>query len=126
MPKIAFLRPTESVDLDRGRLDSLCRCIGPSATGEIACRAMEELAVRQSSISAALCDKDLPTVARLARSMVGIADQLGLVTLAKTSEHLARTARTKDDNAIAALGARLCRVGDQSLVAIWDLQDLSV
>ncbi|MEM9579926.1 MAG: hypothetical protein AAF891_04505, partial [Pseudomonadota bacterium] len=59
-------------------------------------------------------------------SLVGIGDQIGLQTLARVAEDVTSCIDSGDWVALGATFARLVRSGDQSLSAIWDLQDVTV
>ena len=126
MGKVQYLRVPDHIEVNRGQLDTLCGQIGPQATEEVVCRAMEELAVRLGSISTHLCDGEAEPVAKLARSMVGIADQVGLVTLATAARNLSDAAASGDHHAMTATGVRLARVGDSSLLEVFCIQGLSI
>ena len=61
-----------------------------------------------------------------ARSLGRVAGQVGMVTLARVACDVAECAGRGDTVAAAATWARLERISDRSLVAAWDMQDISV
>lgn len=108
------------------RLDGLCRQLGEDGAEDVICRAIEDLARRLS-----LCERqwrldDRGGLRKTARSMIAIADQVGMATLARVARDVTDTADSGDPPALAATLFRLIRIGEKSLTAIWDSQDLSV
>jgi hypothetical protein len=53
-----------------------------------------------------------------------LADKIGMVTLARVAQDVGLCAGRSDAAALAATLARLTRIGDRSLSAVWDLQDV--
>ena len=64
---------------------------------------------------------DLPA---LADRIVATADRFGMSTFARTARDLGHLATRQDCVALAAVLSRLIRVGEASLAAVWDMQDL--
>lgn len=58
--------------------------------------------------------------------MVAIAEQIGMAGLARVAGDVTNAIDEGDAVATAATLCRMIRVGERSLTAIWDLQDLSV
>ena len=61
-----------------------------------------------------------------ARSLVAISDQVGMTTLARVARDVTAAIDCGDDAALSATLFRLIRIGERSLTAVWDLQDLSL
>lgn len=120
------LRPDESVRLERGRLAALYASLGEVHAEEIICRAMEELAMRLALMERAYASGETKALARGARGLVAIADQVGMTSLARVAGDVAVCAERGDTPAIAATLSRLLRISDRSLTAVWDPADLSV
>lgn len=121
---VATLTFEEPTRLDRNALESLYRQLGPSGAENVVCRAMEEIAVRLSDIAPLYRAGRTDELARLARSLVGIASQIGLQSLARVAEDVSCCAARQDRTGLAATLCRLERVGDHSLTAIWDHRDI--
>jgi NAD(P)H-nitrite reductase large subunit len=116
----------EDVRLDRDRLRILAADLGEIGAERVIGRAIEEIAVRLTRIENAYAEGDVRRVAKGARSLIAIADQTGLSTVRDIAADV--TALCSDDSG-AALGAcvsRLIRVGEMSLVTIWDVHDVSL
>lgn len=119
------LRPEEPVRLDRARIETLHAALGPAQAEEIVCRAMEELAVRLALLERGYAARDVAALAKGARSLVAIAEQIGMAALARVAADVAACADRRDGPALAATLGRLLRLGDRSLTAVWDAADLS-
>ncbi len=121
-----FLKRREKVQMDAEKVTKLFARLGDGAAEEAICRAMEELAARLMAAQTALVTGDMVRVAKAARGMIGIAEEVGLVSLARVASDVAFCAGERDPAAAAATLARLERVGDKSMTGIWDLRDLSI
>ncbi len=73
-------------------------------------------------IAAAWDGSDLALVRMRALGLQGMADRLGLTLLAQVAGDVIALCGARDDAALAATVARLDRVGERSLCAIWDAQ----
>jgi HPt (histidine-containing phosphotransfer) domain-containing protein len=123
--QVATLTYDEPVRLNRDNLDTLHRQLGASGAENVICRAMEELAVRLSDMAPLYRSERTGDLARLAHSLIGIASQIGLQTLARVAGDVSHCATVNDRIALAATLCRLERIGDRSLTAVWDLQDMT-
>ncbi|MEM9549702.1 MAG: hypothetical protein AAGA05_00920 [Pseudomonadota bacterium] len=123
---IIVLRREESVRVDPDQLGALYRQLGESGAEDVVCRAIEELAVRLSHCERMWRSQDLPGLRKSARSLIAIAEQIGMNSLARVADDVTRTIDQHDQVAQAATLTRLMRIGERSLTAVWDLQDLSV
>ncbi|SLN15613.1 hypothetical protein AQS8620_00294 [Aquimixticola soesokkakensis] len=123
---VTNLKPEAGVRVDRERLEQLYVQLGHSSAEGVIARAMEELAVRLARVEACYRKGEIDKMARAARSMVAISEQIGLETFAQVSSNVADLSTRGDDTALAACVARLMRIGEGSLIAVWDLQDMSV
>ena len=120
------LEQNEPVRLDPDRLDNLYRQLGTGAAENVICRAIEELALRLTRCELHWRRQNWEALYKGARSLVGIADQVGMTALVRVAGDVAGAAESGDPAAIGATLFRLIRVGEKSLVAVWDAQDLSV
>lgn len=123
---VVKLRPDGSVDLDRERLDQLYGQLGTTGADGVVSRAMEELAVRLAKVESAYKKGNLEELHRSARSMVAISDQIGMMSFAMVASDVSTLAQTEDSTALAACVDRLMRIGENSLLAVWDLQGASL
>lgn len=124
--KIVTLEQKESVRLDPDRLNGLYRQLGDTNAVDVLCRTVEELAVRLSNCERLWRKRDWVGLRKCARSLVAIAEQVGMTALARVAGDVALTVDTGDAVATGATLSRLIRVGERSLTAVWDQQDLSI
>lgn len=126
MKHITQIKPQESVAVDSERLKALYAQLGDVSAEDVVCRAMEELALRLS-----FCDRLHRTTAlvelrKSVRSLIAIADQIGMSAVSEVAVHVTNCIDQNDRIALAATMGRLTRVGEESLTAIWDLQDIPI
>ncbi|MEM6636734.1 MAG: hypothetical protein AAF667_12695 [Pseudomonadota bacterium] len=122
----SMLEIDEGVHIDHTRLAELSAQLGPAAAEDVMCRGVEEVSIQICKIEAALRRADIYEVAKLARGLMCMADTVGLATLARVAGDVANCASFGDHVALAATVRRLGRIGDGSVVAVWDLHGMSV
>lgn len=123
---VSKLRPDGSVELDQKRLDQLYSQLGTSAADGVVCRAMEELAIRLAKVESCFKKSEFKELQRAARSMIAIAEQIGMVTFSRVASDVNALSLSDDAAALAACVERLMRIGENSLLAVWTLQDASL
>ncbi len=110
----------EPARLNHERLRRLFAELGPEAGEAVVTRALEELAVRLARLGRAQSAGDIDALHRTARGMAAIAEQLGMEALARAARDACACAAAGDAVALAAVLARLDRLGERSLLAVWD------
>lgn len=120
---VSRLRPEEPARFNPERLEHLCDEIG-----EI--RAEHEVASALQAINL-----HLQTIRRLhpvgadllrpVRNLATASDRIGMATLARVARDVLVCIGSGDQVALAATHARLLRVGERSIHAIWDLEDVT-
>lgn len=126
MTHVSVLKVEEEIRLDPDRLGALYYQLGDRGAEDVVCRAMEELAVRLGDLDARFRAADWTEVARLSRGLIAIAEQIGMVGLARVAQDVCNSAKIGDMPAVSATLARLGRIADRSLTEVWDAQDLSL
>ncbi|SEQ16240.1 hypothetical protein [Thalassovita taeanensis] len=126
MDHITLLRPDEAVRLDSDQLGELYDQLGEAGAEDVVCRAMEELAARLTHAERLYRSEEQAEMRKNVRSLVGISEQIGMWSLARAAQNVINCIDAADRVALAATLARLLRIGEQSLSAVWDLQDLSI
>lgn len=124
--ELLVLKHDESVRLDPDRLGGLYRQLGDRATEDVICRAIEELALRLTHCERLWRQQDRAGLRKAVRSLIAIADQIGMTTLARVATDVTAAVDAADEPAIGATLFRLMRIGEKSLTAVWDLQEFSV
>lgn len=126
MSVLAVLRHEEGVRLDPDPLVALYSELGENGAERVICRAMEELAARLSEMMRHADEGQIEPLIRSARLLGKVADQIGMATLARVATDVVRTTEAGDLTSQAATLARLARIGDRSLTAVWDLRDMTI
>lgn len=124
--KVTMLMQNEAVRLDQERLRALYGQLGEAGAEDVICRAMEELAIRLTCAERMYRSGQVSDLRKSVRSMAAIADQVGMYLLARVARDVTSVIDLGNENALAATLARLLRIGDRSLTAVWDIRDLSV
>jgi hypothetical protein len=123
---IITLNPAEHVRLDRDRIVELGMRLGPVGAEDLISRTMEDLAVMLARIGRAYQAVDLAELARTAADIRQHAAHIGMTKLARVAADVEDLARGKDSATLAAVVDRLSRLGERSLMAVWDLQEHSL
>lgn len=126
MRSISFLQHFDVIHVDPDRLDALHDHLGEAAAEDVIVRALEEIAVRCARLDEARTVSDTGRIQSISRSISAIADQVGLITLARVARDVASCAAWADGPALAATLSRFSRVADRSLTAVWDFEGQSI
>ena len=120
---VTVLRFEEPARFDPDRLERLCRDIGET-------QAEYEVAVGLERIMIALAQIDCvdSTLERkkIVAEIADSASKIGMATLARVARDVHIVMARQDMAAIRATLARLRRVGERSVHAIYDIEDMSV
>jgi hypothetical protein len=123
---ITLLKPNEPVGVDHDQISGLYATLGENAAEDVVCRAMEELALRLAHCDRLHRNEEWVELRKSSRSLIAIADQIGMTKLAHVANDVTQCIDEGDRTALAATLSRLMRIGECSLSAIWDLQDLTI
>ncbi len=116
----------EDAHVDRNRLTELRIRLGDVGTENLVCRTMEELAVLLAKVHTALIRGHLYEVHAAAGKIASKSDHVGLTTLGNVAKDVHDLAATDNAAALSACAARLSRVGEGSLIAVWGDENLSM
>lgn len=115
----------EPARFNPGQLEQLCINMGET-------RAEAEVAYALQRLSALLAEVALlrdtgrrDHLEEVLAALIRDAELIGMATLARVGRHVLDCLGSGDPTALAATLARLERVGDRSIHAVWDLDDLS-
>ena len=120
MAQITSLAITEPVRVDARRVGDIVGELGETAAQNVIGLALEQLAVALTATDAALEAGDLALAVGHAERLSRLAWQIGLLSLAGVAMDLGALAERGQAPALSAVRARLLRVGNRSLTAIWD------
>ena len=123
MTEISFILSNEVVRFDPDRIGALEFELGPEATEDVLFEATERLVDRLVDLRQAYADDDRDLVAGIAQAMVEIADQVGLVTVARVAGDVLTCASRNDEAAFHATSARLIRIGEGCVTGAFEFSD---
>ncbi|MCR8724228.1 hypothetical protein [Frigidibacter sp. ROC022] len=122
---MSMLDMREHVALDRSPIEEMCRSLGVEKAERLVGGAMEELAVWISRADPMWRQGRIEELRQLAGQVAPLAERLGMPNLAAVAAQLVALCARDDPAALAAVASRMIRLGESSLVAIWELQNLS-
>lgn len=124
--QVLQIKPMEQVQLDQDRLGALYSQLGPAGAENVVCRALEELAYRLAHCTALYQAKKWDELRKNTRSLVAIAEQVGMSALSHVAGDVTYCLDRADWTGVASTLSRMIRVGERSLTAVWDIQDFSI
>lgn len=124
MTQVTVLQQGEGPCIDGDMLDVLYQKLGARAAENLLSHAIEELAVSLTLAGDLYEAANIPDLRRTVVDLGRVADQIGLTGMSLVAHHVIRSIDQSDGVALAATMARLVRVGQSSLTAIWDGQEI--
>jgi hypothetical protein len=119
------LRHDEPTRFDAERLEELCLTLGEAQAEMEVAEALKRIATTIDELDW-LISAASPSLLQLCLASLGRdADMIGMATLAKVAEAASDCLDHDDAVARAAAFARLRRIGERSIRAVWDLDDIS-
>ncbi|WP_439136527.1 hypothetical protein [Roseicyclus sp.] len=115
----------EPARFNPSQLELLCDHLGEHRAEAEVAYALERIAKSLTEIGCVKLRADREALEKVLASLVGDARLIGMATLAQAGRHVLDCLDHGDPIALAATLARLERVGNRSIDAIWDLEDLS-
>lgn len=112
--------------MDPAQIETLCADLGRSGAENVICRAMEELAQRLCALQEQAMSGPREDLHKGLRALAAIADQIGLCSLSRVAHDVMACIELGDVVAEAATLARLARIGERSLTALWDINEFSL
>lgn len=126
MSAIEKLRMDEPVRLDPDRLVVLYAELGQFAAERLIAAAMEDLAVHLVAVQLAAKDQRVDLLDRASIEIARLSRQVGMMLLSRVALDLRDCVQNDDRIGQAAVLARLVRLAERSLTAVWDYQDMQV
>lgn len=123
---VTSLVPHVTAFVDPARIDVLVKQIGIGAAERFVGRALEDLALILNTLERAEAAGDGPGIVSSAEALTMIAEELGLMTMAQVCCDVKCAIDQGNEAAAHAIVARLMRVGERSLVAVWTEHDMSL
>lgn len=126
MTQVMRIKPVENIRVDSDQLCALYAQLGEEGAEDVVCRAIEELAVRLANCEQMWRENRFEDLRKNARSLIAISDQVGMHKLSVVARDVTICIDDRDGTAVAATLSRLMRIGERSLTAIWDMQDVPI
>jgi hypothetical protein len=114
------------VRLDRSQLEMLYQNLGPVGGDKVVTHALEDIAVTLAQVTEQYGSGEIEALRGSVKDLIALAQQVGMTLLARVGRDVLALSHGYDAAAFSATMARLGRTGEASLVAVWDLQDLSL
>jgi hypothetical protein len=115
----------EPARFNPGQLEKLCDRLGEQRAEAEVALALDRLSRQLDAVARLRAGGDRPALEAALAALVADAQLIGMATLAGVGRHVLDCLGSGDGIALAATMARLERVGDRSIHAVWDLEDLS-
>lgn len=122
---VTMLPLGEPARFNPGQLEKLCEKLGDLRAETEVAHALDRLSVLLDDLARCRRGGGYGALSVLLAALVQDAQLIGMATLARVGQDVQDCLRSGDATALAATLARLLRVGDRSIHAIWDLEDVS-
>lgn len=115
----------EPARFNPGQLEELCSRMGETLAEAEVGHALQRLSAHLAEVTRLRATDRRDDLAAALAAVIGDAQLIGMATLARVGRHVLDCLDSGDPTALAATLARLDRIGDRSIHAVWDLEDLS-
>jgi len=115
----------EQIRLDREQLEALYASLGPTGADMVLGNALEDLALTLARLARHDREGRTDALRTDLRQLIALARQVGMTLLARVARDVLDLSESNDTAAFAATMARLERIGEDSLFAVWDIPDIS-
>lgn len=116
----------EKVFVDNMVLSDLAKKLGEVGADQSVTHALEQSLASLCSMQKAMALGKTQDLIAVADHLVEVAQNVGMTTYAKVARDVRDCALAENHVALASTMARLHRIGDRSILAVWGLEDLSV
>ena len=123
MEHVKLNLPDEHSCLDIKPLLSICRNLAVPQAAELLCREMEQLAALLTECQKGYAKSEYSVVRQKFDELEAFSKLIGLPVLESVARDVQNCIEVYDPVALSATMSRLLRMGEQSLTALWDLQD---
>ena len=123
---IKTLAVNDHIQSDHYRLLELQLRFGRSKADAKLCEIQKDLAVQLAKVHVLLARGDLAAVQGAATKILDLATHVGLETLAVVAADIVQVTSGRDGTALAAVAARLSRVGEHALIAAKDVGNRTI
>jgi hypothetical protein len=123
---ILRLQHKEHVRLDHSQLKVLYQSLGPAGADKVLAHALDDLSTTLVTAAEHYRLGEIEPLRAAVKTVIALAQQVGMTMLARVGRDVLALSQTYDAAAFGATMARFERIGEGSLMAVWDLQDLSL
>lgn len=123
--RVTVLQMEEPARFNPDRLERLCAEIGEIRAEHEVAKALEDISRHLLDIERIDPVGGQNRLAVPVQALVDASEHIGMATLARVGRDVMACLAHRDTVALAATNSRLRRVGDRSIHAIWDLENLS-
>jgi hypothetical protein len=116
--ELYHIASSESAALDTSRILGLRQSLGDQRCREVVSEVVFHLTDRLGLLQTALGAGDSAEAQVLASRLSSLSEQVGLSDFARVARDLADCLESGDEVAVAAVGARLMRLGEESLFSV--------
>jgi len=121
------LRPSERIIIDSATLGDVFKRLGNRRGEDFVMETVESISDTLAEVDAEIrTDDHLAEIAPRALYVSHLSDEIGLTSLARVARDLRTAALRADVVACRAVWERLVRIGDRSLMQIWEQPGLSM
>ncbi len=122
---VTYLRIDEPARFNPERLEHLCAELGEARAETKVADALETIGALVRQIECLDPFQDWGALKEPLEALIKASDLIGMATLARVARDVLGCMERNDAVALASTLSRLHRVGERSILAIWDLEDLS-
>jgi hypothetical protein len=115
----------EPARFNPGQLEQLCIRMGESRAEAEVGHALQRLATLLAEVALLRRGGRRDDLEEVLAALIRDAQLIGMASLARVGRHVLDCLDSGDATALAATLSRLERIGDRSIHAVWDLEDLS-
>lgn len=124
MIAITRLEPSDSITVDHAVVSALFRTHGAIVAEDLLMDHVTALTEGIAALDSRIAASSAHGMIDKLRALAALAGQIGLASLAQALGAVAQATQAGNSTALPALWDRVKRIGDRSLVMLWDLPQL--
>lgn len=124
MTAITRLEPSEPIAVDRAVIAALFRTKGALIAEDVLMGHVAQITDRIAALDSVVAAPHRVPIAETTQVLSELAGEIGLISLAQTLTAVSRADAAGNQAALPALWNRVKRIGDLSLVELWEMPQL--
>jgi len=117
------LRHDDIIEIDEEALEAVYAAHGHASGDRVICKAIEDIAVRIAKVERHVSRGKFESISCIVDDIKKMSPEIGLRTLAQVATDVDILLERSDNAALIACVHRMVRVGEKSLLAVWDVED---